>query len=92
MNISRPKPNDPSTKRLANKLARLAAKGHGEKTTGWEKTFLTEVKTRVEHFGSAFCDEEKGDLGHHLSIRQYYKMQEISRLIRYRDKKLNKRK
>ncbi len=92
MSLSRPKPNDPATKRLVHKLARLAAKGHGEKTTGWEKTFLKEVGDRVGQYGSAFCDAEKGDLGQHLSMRQYYKMREIGRLIRYRDKKLHKQK
>jgi len=92
MGISRPKPDDPCTKRLINKLARLAAKGHGKKTTGWEKTFLKEVGDRVGQYGSAFCDSEKGDLSQPLSIRQYYKMKEIGRMIRYRDKKMAKRK
>lgn len=86
-NMVRPKPNDPITKRLVSKLQRLADKGHGKKTTGWEKTFLKELKDRVSKFGSAFCDEEKGNLDQSLSTRQYFKMREIDRMIRYREKK-----
>jgi hypothetical protein len=84
--MPRPKPTDLVTKRLVSKLQRLADRGHGKKTTGWEKTFLKEVKDRVSKYGTAFADEEKGDLAQSLSIRQYYKMREIDRMIRYREK------
>ena len=90
--MPRPKPTDPVTRRLVSKLQRLADKGHGKKTTGWEKTFLKEVKERVSLYGSAFSDEDKGDLAQALSVRQYYKMREIDRMIRYRDKQQAKRK
>lgn len=89
--MPRPKPSDPVTKSLVRKLQRIADKGHGKKTTGWEKTFLKEVKDRVSQYGSAFADEEKGDLGQSLSVRQYYKMREIDRMIRYREKQKAKR-
>lgn len=88
---SRPKPEDPAAKRIIAKLKRLAERGHGKKITGWEKTFLKEVKERVGKFGSAFADEEKGDLGQSLSTRQYYKMREIDRMIRLREKQKEKR-
>lgn len=90
--MARPSATDPKTKKLINKLAKLQMNGAGKRTTGWEKTFLKEVKERVGKFGSAFCDEEKGDLAQSLSVRQYYKMREIDRLIRYRDKKKSGRK
>lgn len=85
--MARPKPNDPITKRLVSKLQRLADNGNGKKTTGWEKTFLKEVRERVSKYGSAFCDDEKGDLSQSLSTMQYYKMREIDRMIRYREKR-----
>lgn len=90
--MARPKPTDQVTKRLISKLKRMEMSCGGKKTTGWEKTFLKEVKERVSRFGSAFCDEEKGDLNQSLSIRQYYKMREIGRKIHHRDTKIVKRK
>lgn len=85
--MARPSATDTKTKKLINKLAKLQMNGAGKRTTGWEKTFLKEVKDRVSKFGSAFCDEEKGNLDQSLSVRQYFKMREIDRMIRYREKK-----
>jgi len=88
--MPRPKADDPRTKRLIKKLARLQENGGGKRTTGWEKDFLKDVKLRLSTYGTAFADEEKGDLDQSLSTRQYFKMQEINRMIRYREKKVGK--
>lgn len=82
----RPKATDPKTRKLINKLARLQLNGAGKCTTGWEKDFLKDVKQKVSTYGSAFCDQDKGNLDESLSVRQYYKMREIDRMIRFREK------
>jgi hypothetical protein len=44
----------------------------------WEGEFLGSVAARVETFGRAFGDPEKGQAGSALSIRQTVKLKEIT--------------
>ena len=59
--------------RKAKKLADTA----GVKLSDWEGEFLGSVEERIEKYGRAFGDPEKGSLGSSLSIRQSVKVKEI---------------
>lgn len=89
--MPRPKPSDRKVRSLLRKLERVAAQGSGERTTGWEKQFLAEVSTRLKTYGSAFADQTKGDLDESLSYRQDFKLVEIQRMIRHREKRTSSR-
>lgn len=54
----------------------------GVKVTDWEQEFLSGVSDRLQTFGRAFADPEKGDPSMPLSIKQSFKMNEIKRSIR----------
>ena len=45
--------------------------------SGWEGEFLDSVETRLDTYGRAFADPEKGDRDHALSILQQRKLKEI---------------
>lgn len=62
----------------ALRRARRAALRAGIDLTDWEGEFLGSVEERVEKFGRAFADPEKGAPGTSLSIRQRVKLKEIS--------------
>lgn len=61
----------------ALKRARRAAESSGVKLSDWEGEFLGSVEGRVEKYGRAFGDPEKGEPGTPLSIRQAMKLKEI---------------
>ena len=68
-------------KRAALKALRRvqkAAELSGEKLSEWEGEFLGSVEERVEKYGRAFRDPEKGGPGTSLSIRQSMKLKEIA--------------
>ena len=62
----------------ALKRARRAAEKSGVKLSEWEGEFLGSVEGRVEKYGRAFGDPEKGAAGTSLSIRQTVKLKEIA--------------
>lgn len=61
----------------ALKRARRAAAQSSVKLSDWEGEFLGSVEGRVEKYGRAFGDPEKGPPGTSLSIRQTLKLKEI---------------
>lgn len=61
----------------ALKRAKRAADRSGVKLSEWEGEFLGSVEQRVEHYGRAFRDPEKGEAGASLSVRQSMKLKEI---------------
>src|SRR6185503_1092498 len=61
----------------ALKRARRAAERTGAALSEWEGEFLGSVEDRVEHYGRAFRDPEKGHAGASLSTRQTVKLKEI---------------
>lgn len=68
-------------KRAALKALRRVQKAmeqSGEKLSEWEGEFLGSVEGRVEKYGRAFRDPEKGGPGTSLSIRQSVKLKEIA--------------
>ena len=80
----RAKPPDPKeqAKRAALnalKRARRAAEKTGVELSEWEGEFLTSVAQRVETYGRAFADPEKGARGQALSGNQAIKLKEIAR-------------
>jgi hypothetical protein len=67
-------------KRVALKALRKAKKladTSGVKLSDWEGEFLGSVEERLERYGRAFGDPEKGSLASSLSIRQTVKVKEI---------------
>lgn len=62
----------------ALKRARRAAARSGIKLSDWEGEFLGSVEGRVEKYGRAFGDPEKGAPGTSLSMRQTVKLKEIA--------------
>jgi hypothetical protein len=76
-------PTDPRAQAKRSALnalrrARRAAVRSGVDLTDWEGEFLGSVEQRVETFGRAFADPEKGAPGHALSGRQGVKLKEIA--------------
>lgn len=62
----------------ALKRARRAAERAGVTLSDWEGEFLGSVESRVETYGRAFADPEKGVPGASLSLRQGVKLKEIA--------------
>jgi hypothetical protein len=62
----------------ALKRARKAADTAQVKLSDWEGEFLGSVEGRVERFGRAFRDPEKGGPGAALSMLQAQKLKEIA--------------
>ena len=62
----------------ALRKAQKAATAAGVKLSDWEGEFIASVSERVEKYGRAFRDAEKGSLGSSLSVRQAVKLKEIA--------------
>jgi hypothetical protein len=62
----------------ALRKAQKAADAAGVKLSDWEGEFIVSVSERVEKYGRAFRDAEKGNLGSSLSMRQAVKLKEIA--------------
>ena len=62
----------------ALRKAQKAADAAGVKLSDWEGEFIVSVSERVEKYGRAFRDAEKGNLGSSLSMRQAVKLKEIT--------------
>ena len=61
----------------ALKRARRIAERSGVELSAWEGEFLGSVEERVETYGRAFGDPEKGGPGQALSAMQTIKLKEI---------------
>jgi hypothetical protein len=73
---------DPAlTKRAQAALKRAAAKAAAtpEGLSQWEADFISSLDERLEKFGSAFNDPDKGQLSSPLSLRQGLKLRQISK-------------
>jgi hypothetical protein len=66
--------------------ARMAAEKSGVTLSEWDGEFLGSVEGRVEKYGRAFADPEKGMAGTSLSIRQAVKLKEIAGKARAKKK------
>lgn len=72
--------------RKLRKAAELAEAGLGPPLSDWEREFLEEVEERIEKFGSAFADPNKGSLEEPLSALQARKLKEIDKKARGKGK------
>jgi len=72
--------------RKLRKAAELAEQGLGPELSDWERQFLEEVEARIETYGSAFADPEKGADGEALSSLQQVKLKEIDKKARGKGK------
>lgn len=72
--------------RKIRKAALLAEQGLGPPLSDWEKQFLDEVEERIETYGSAFHDLEKGASDEALSSLQHVKLREIEKKARGKSK------
>ena len=68
--------------RKLRRAADLAARGEGPPLSDWEQEFLEEVEQRIETFGSAFADPDKGNLEEPMSALQTQKLREIDKKAR----------
>mgnify|MGYP003649852156 CR=1 FL=1 len=68
--------------RKLRKAAELAQPGLGPPLSEWEQDFLKEVGERIETYGSAFADPEKGALDEPMSALQAHKLREIDKKAR----------
>ncbi|PHS25008.1 MAG: hypothetical protein COA84_08275 [Robiginitomaculum sp.] len=57
----------------------------------WEDEFIDSLETRLEKFGSAFADPEKGDAAEALSYRQAAKLREVEKKAKGKGRKPLKR-
>ena len=79
----RAKPPDPRTQArkaalAALRKARRIADRDGIELSEWEGEFLGSVAQRIETYGRAFGDPEKGGAGQALSVNQTIKLKEIT--------------
>lgn len=68
--------------RKLRKAQLLAEQGLGPPLSDWEREFLEEVEARIQTYGSAFHDREKGNLDEPLSALQQIKLKEIDKKAR----------
>ncbi|HLZ85559.1 MAG TPA: hypothetical protein VKQ54_18495 [Caulobacteraceae bacterium] len=80
MKRSSPDPRLQARRAALNALrrARRTAERAGVDLSDWEGEFLGSVTARVETYGRAFGDPEKGQAGSALSILQTVKLKEIA--------------
>ncbi len=86
--------DDKKTRKVLRKLRSAAKRAEAEGGPGlsdWEKEFVEEVETRLEKYGSAFADPDKGVLSDPLSILQSRKLKEIDKKSRGKDTSPKKR-
>ena len=84
--------DDKKTRKALRRLARAkrAAKqvdGDDPQLSEWEDEFLGSLEERLEKFGSAFNDPDKGNLDDALSGRQSMKLREIEKKARGKERK-----
>lgn len=72
--------------RKLRKAASLAEQGLGPPLSDWEQQFLDEVEQRIEKYGSAFNDLDKGGSDEALSALQQIKLREIDKKARGKGK------
>jgi hypothetical protein len=75
-----PNPKEQAKRQALNALrkAKRLADRAGVKLSDWEGEFLGSVEQRVQTYGRAFGDPEKGGPGQALSMMQVVKLKEIA--------------
>lgn len=95
------KVDDKKTKRTLRRLARARREAESRANTNederpealsdWEGEFLDSLEDRLETFGSAFADPDKGALDEPLSNRQSAKLREIEKKAKGKGRKAMRR-
>lgn len=93
MNRKPPDPRAAAKRAALNALrrARRAADKAGVELSPWEGEFLGSVEDRLNTYGRAFGDPEKGAPGASLSARQGMKLKEISAKAKGKPKTFQRR-
>ncbi len=93
MNRKPPDPKAAAKRAALNALrrARRAADKAGVELSPWEGEFLGSVEQRLETYGRAFGDPEKGAPGASLSVLQGVKLKEISAKAKGKSKGMARR-
>ena len=84
--------DDKKTRKALRRLARAKraaqqADGDDTRLSEWEDEFLGSLEERLEKFGSAFNDPDKGSLDDALSGRQSVKLREIEKKAKGKGRK-----
>ena len=84
--------DEKKTRKALRRLARArkaaeASDDDTRKLSEWEDEFLGSVEERLDEFGSAFNDPEKGGQDEALSIRQAVKLREIEKKTKGKTRK-----
>jgi hypothetical protein len=74
----------------ALKRARRTADKAGIELSDWEGEFLGSVAQRIETYGRAFGDPEKGGAGQAMSVNQTIKLKEIAAKAKGERKPMNR--
>jgi len=89
------KTDDKKTKKALARVRRTLRKKEtleGEAALSeWEDEFIDSLEERLEKFGSAFADPEKGDAAEALSYRQAAKLREVEKKAKGKERKPMKR-
>ena len=89
------KTDDKKTKKALARVRRTLRKKETLKgdaaLSDWEDEFIDSLETRLEKFGSAFADPEKGDAAEALSYRQAAKLREVEKKAKGKGRKPMKR-
>lgn len=84
--------DEKKTRKALRRLARAkqaaeSSEADASKLSEWEDEFLDSLEERLDRFGSAFNDPDKGDLDNALSARQGLKLREIEKKAKGKDRK-----
>jgi hypothetical protein len=87
-----PNPKDRARKAALNALkrAKRTAELAGIELSEWEGEFLGSVAQRIETYGRAFGDPEKGGAGQAMSVNQTIKLKEIAAKAKGERKPMNR--
>ena len=89
------KTDDKKTKRALARVRRTLRKKENlegdASLSDWEDEFIDSLEERLEKFGSAFADPEKGEVSEALSYRQAIKLREVEKKARGKARKPMKR-
>ena len=89
------KTDDKKTRKALNRVRRTLRKKEtleGDAALSeWEDEFIDSLEERLEKFGSAFADPEKGDAAEALSYRQVAKLREVEKKAKGKGRKPMKR-
>lgn len=78
---NRPGRGGTAAKKAIRRVERVAADATaaGRRLTSWEETFLRDLQARLDRYGRAFADPEKGNPSVPFSVLQDQKLRQIQK-------------